>query len=609
MELNSLIFLLMLVYCSQTVSSIEIITESSRLWPNPFDRLFNATKFIRKPESQEKPDLEFYHPDDLKLLHTVKSQKIIPPKQLTNDQQQPYPIAKLVEELFPGFKFTTSRPRKSTHPPAPTSKEKVNRPVRKSGSAPKKKRKHSKPFWGPPITTTSPRPRFYTRPTTRQNPLKNSQEDNIEDSEEHRPLDEDFLAVANPPTTKNSEAPVIKIKPSHPFWGPPFATSTTWPPYNTRTASSAIPRETEDDFPFHLSNVAINNNDISEHSTPFSPNVAELKQSYDQANSNERTLPEHFREPVHLKPGPPYHETTSKQQQQQQEHHDPLDQNIWHPLTQTVTEPTFIPIPPKSDLPQQQLLEPGVADNHEQHFPIYSGITPILDVSQLQSKETDSLASYPKKTYPHPAKPETHVIYHQPPATHNNYYHPPTGLTHVDFSPIFLAIVPIALFLGAAAAFALASAVTSSTAVATAQQQQQQQEESNSNNNNDNNSNNNNMNTILSLLAAFNEVKKHHDDSHKIVIVTDEPDLTKVAATDVPAVTIDPPPSPSPSPSLPPSLPPSPSPPPSPPPSPSPSLSLSGPFFVKVNLSTTPTPPGEYDHKKMMYYHHMNGVT
>ncbi|EFX79917.1 hypothetical protein DAPPUDRAFT_319130 [Daphnia pulex] len=475
MEFNSLIFLLMLV-CSQTVSSIEIITESSRLWPNPFDRLFNATKFIRKPESQEKPDLEFYHPDDLKLLHTVKSQKIIPPQQLANDQQQPYPIAKLVEDLFPGFKFTTSRPRKSTHPPPPTSKEKVNRPVRKSeGSAPKKKRKHSKPFWGPPITTTSPRPRFYTRPTTRQNPLKNSQEDNIGDSEEHRPSDEEFLA--NPPTMKNSEAPVIKIKPSHPFWGPPFATSTTWPPYNTRTASSAIPRETEDDFPFHLSNVAINNNDISEHSTPFIPNVAELKQSYDQANSNERTLPEHFREPVHLKPGPPYqHETTSKQQQQQQEHHDPLDQNIWHPLTQTVTEPTFIPIPPKSDLPQQQLLlEPGVADNQEQHFPIYSGITPILDVSQLQSKETDSaaLASYPKKTYPHPAKPETHVIYHQPPATHNNYYHPPTGLTHVDFSPIFLAIVPIALFLGAAAAFALASApaVTQSLPRQSVQQQ------------------------------------------------------------------------------------------------------------------------------------------
>ncbi len=133
MELNSLIFLLLLVYCS-TVSSIEIITESSRLWPNPFDRLFNATKF-RKSESREKPDLEFYHPDDLKLLHTVKSQKIIPQQQLANDKQF-YPIAKLVEELFLGFKFTTSRPplRKSTNSPAP-AKEKVNPPVRKSGKS------------------------------------------------------------------------------------------------------------------------------------------------------------------------------------------------------------------------------------------------------------------------------------------------------------------------------------------------------------------------------------------------------------------------------------------------------------------------------------------
>ncbi len=119
------------------------------------------------------------------------------------------------------------------------------------------------------------------------------------------------------------------------------------------------------------------------------PSVAELRQSYDQANSNERTLPEHFREPVHLKPGPPYHETTSKLQQQE---HDPLGQNIWHALTRTlVTEPTFIPIPLKSDFPQQQLLEPEVTNNQEQHFPIYSDITPILDVSllQLQSKETD----------------------------------------------------------------------------------------------------------------------------------------------------------------------------------------------------------------------------
>jgi len=207
------------------------------------------------------------------------------------------------------------------------------------------------------------------------------------------------------------------------------------------------------------------------------------------------------------------------------------------------------------------------------------------------SNQAAALASYPS-SYPHSAKPEPHFVYHQPLATHNNYYHPPTGLTHVDFSPIFLAIVPIALFLGAAAAFALASAVTSNTAVATAQQQQQQQEDSNSNNNNDNNSNNNNMNTILTLLAAFNEVKKHHDDSHKIVIVTDEPEIIKAAAIGTSAVTIDPPPSPSPS---------------------------TGPFFIKLSLSTTtmpsklpdttPTPPEEYDRNKIMHYHHMNRVT
>nr|CAH0098377.1 unnamed protein product [Daphnia galeata] len=567
MELNSLIFLLMLVYCSNFSASKEIITESSRLWPNPFDRLFNATnKFRNKPESQEKQDLEFYHPDDLKLLNSVKSQKIIPQQQLASNDQQPYPITKLVEELFP------------------------------ERNAFKNKRKPSKPFWGLPVaSTTSPRPRFYTRPAnTRTNPFKPSQNVDIEDSiehSEHTTSGYDFLAMANPPTTKNSEAPVIKINPSHPFWGPPFSTSSTWPPPNTKTASSAVfTVETEEDFPFHLSNIAVNN-DISENNTSFSPNDVEHKQSYDPSNNNERTIPEHFREPVHLKPGPPYHEA-SKQQQQQE--HNLLDQNVWHAPMKTVTEPTFIPISPESDYPQQQLLEQGIVSNQEQHYPVYPGITPILDVSLLKSKESDSaaLATYPK-TYPHSAKPETHIIYHQPPATHNNYYHPPSGLTHIDFSPIFLAIVPIALFLGAAAAFALASAVTSNTAVATAQQQQQQQEDSNNNNNNDNNSNNNNINTILTLLAAFNEVKKHHDDNHKIIIVSDEPDLDKVAATEASdVVTIDPPPSPSPS---------------------------TGPFFIKVSSSTTtiapksttPTsqPPEDYDRKKIMYYHHMNGVT
>ena len=133
MEFKSLIFLLMLVYYYSTFLSKEIIAaESSRLWHNPFDRLFNATKF-RKSESQEIQDLEFYHPDDLKLLHTVKNQKIIPQQQLNNE---PYPITKFVEELFPGFKLTTLRPalRNPTNSPAPT-KGKISQPIRKSGKS------------------------------------------------------------------------------------------------------------------------------------------------------------------------------------------------------------------------------------------------------------------------------------------------------------------------------------------------------------------------------------------------------------------------------------------------------------------------------------------
>lgn len=203
--------------------------------------------------------------------------------------------------------------------------------------------------------------------------------------------------------------------------------------------------------------------------------------------------------------------------------------------------------------------------------------------------QATALGSYPS-SYPHSIKPKPHVIYHHQPAPQqNNYYHPPSRLTHIDFSPIFLAIVPIALFLGAAAAFALASAVSSSSAVATAQQQQQQQEESSNNNNNDNNNNNNNINTILALLAAFHEVKKHHDDHHKIVIVTTTTptsDTVEEVANEVP-VTTDPP------------LPP-------PPPT--------GPFFIKLSSSTTESPPaplqsyGHYERKKITY-HHMNGIT
>jgi hypothetical protein len=90
---------------------------------------------------------------------------------------------------------------------------------------------------------------------------------------------------------------------------------------------------------------------------------------------------------------------------------------------------------------------------------------------------------------------------------------------HIDFSPIFLAIVPIALFLGAAAAFALATASSSSSsAAAAAQQQQQQQEAANNNNNANNNANNNNNAILAALFAAIINNKGHHAKAHKTII-------------------------------------------------------------------------------------------
>lgn len=85
----------------------------------------------------------------------------------------------------------------------------------------------------------------------------------------------------------------------------------------------------------------------------------------------------------------------------------------------------------------------------------------------------------------------------------------------VDFSPLFLALIPLALVLGAAASFALSSAVTSNTAVATAQQQQQQQEASNSNNNANSNSN---TNTILALLSALNSNQASYDQPYYVIV-------------------------------------------------------------------------------------------
>ncbi|KAK4018922.1 hypothetical protein OUZ56_000957 [Daphnia magna] len=570
MKSYSLMLLFMIVCCS-LVSSEDTasITDhhDDTFWLHPFDRLSNASTF-RKLESQEKDDLTFYHPDDLKLLHSRwnKNQNIIPELQTSKGR----PITKFVEELFPGFKFTTPRSAKKPNQPLFANKEKVSG-SRKTieGNGSKEKISSPKPFWGPSILIPSVRPWFYTTQATRKLPFKSSLP-SIDITRDHTTPDYDFHAIDGPTRKTVVSIPLETREPSFPFWGLPIETSSTRPPLaNTKITTAANPSRTEEEFLFRLSNETVDDD-------PFSGPIAlALQQPYDLPY-NPPVETERFRDPIHLKPGPPYHD--------KQEEHDSIEQNVWH-ATAAVTEPTIVgnPISTEPHLPQQQ-LEPDRAIQ-QQHFP---GLALNSEVGFL-SKEIDTLGSYPS-SYPHSIKPKPHVIYHHQPAPQqNNYYHPPSRLTHIDFSPIFLAIVPIALFLGAAAAFALASAVSSSSAVATAQQQQQQQEESSNNNNNDNNNNNNNINTILALLAAFHEVKKHHDDHHKIVIVTTTtptPDSGEEVANEVP-VTTDPP------------LPP-------PPPT--------GPFFIKLSSSTTESPPaplqsyGHYERKKITY-HHMNGIT
>ena len=139
------------------------------------------------------------------------------------------------------------------------------------------------------------------------------------------------------------------------------------------------------------------------------------------------------------------------------------------------------------------------------------------------------MASYPDPYYP-ASSPDHHIVYHHQTPAHNNYYHPPSGFAQVDFSPIFLAIVPIALFLGAAAAFALATATSSNSAAVAVAQQQQQEESSNNNVANNNNANNHN-NVILAALLEVIQTK--HDDSHvkhKIILIT----TTTAATTTIP---------------------------------------------------------------------------
>ncbi|XP_059353635.1 uncharacterized protein LOC130691074 isoform X2 [Daphnia carinata] len=568
MKSYSLMLLFMIACCSlasseDTVSFTDL--HDNTFWLNPFDRPPNASAF-RKLESQED-GLAFYHPDDLKLLHSRwnKNQNIIPELQTSKGR----PITKFVEELFPGFKFTTPRSTKKPNQPLVASKNKRSG-SRKTieGNGSKEKTQSSKPFWGPSIIIPSVRPWFYTTQATRKPPFQ-SNLPSIDISRELTTSDYDAHAIDGPTRKSEISIPLETREPSVPFWGIPIETSSTRPllPYSKIT-TAAIPSHMEEEFLFHLSNETVNGDAFS------GPIALALQQPYDLPY-NPPIATERFRDPIHLKPGPPY--------QDKQEENDFIEQNAWQ-ATAAVTEPTIVgnPIATEPRSPQQQ-LEPDLSI----HQQLYPGFALNSDVGFLP-KEIDTSGSYPS-SYPHAIKPKPHIIYHHQPAPqHNNYYHPPSRLTHIDFSPIFLAIVPIALFLGAAAAFALASAVSSSSAVATAQQQQQQQEESSNNNNNDNNNNNNNINTILALLAAFHEVKKNHDDHQKIVIVTTTTPAADIVdvAKEAPVTTDLPLPQPSPT----------------------------GPFFIKLSPSRTESPPaplqsyGHYERKKVTY-HHMNGIT
>lgn len=93
-----------------------------------------------------------------------------------------------------------------------------------------------------------------------------------------------------------------------------------------------------------------------------------------------------------------------------------------------------------------------------------------------------------------------------PPYSPNIHHQSALAMQRVDFGPIFLALIPIALVLGAAASLALTSAVRPNQAVATAQQQQQQSENSNSNNNQNSNS---------ALLESLAIVKSMHSEPHQ----------------------------------------------------------------------------------------------
>ncbi|XP_046445699.1 uncharacterized protein LOC124195372 isoform X6 [Daphnia pulex] len=248
-------------------------------------------------------------------------------------------------------------------------------------------------------------------------------------------------------------------------------------------------------------------NSIYKHTNIRENSATDPKIGDNNQPNEKQTTPDLYREtPVHMQSGPPYYE--------KRQENDPFDQGFWHKVPVTEATPFFgNPLSPDTFF-HQKFLEAGVSSNQDPHY------------------SASAVGSYPAPYYP-PAQ-DHHVVYHHPAPAHNNYYNPPSGFAQVDFSPIFLAIVPIALFLGAAAAFALATATSSSSAAAAVSQQQQQQEESSNNNAaNNNNANNNNIAILAALLEVIQSKHDSHDDKHKIILITTTTPMAIVAAKDV----------------------------------------------------------------------------
>ncbi|XP_059351640.1 uncharacterized protein LOC130691650 isoform X2 [Daphnia carinata] len=367
-----------------------------------------------------------------------------------------------------------------------------------------------KPFLGVKLTTprTNPSTKKINKSPDTSNEIHVQIDDvadltNILGNSQHY---ENIVLSIDQSDSKSGNAPEKDESPK-PFWGPPIGTPPTPRPAHYHKATS-VSIEKKEEIPVRLPNNAVNTRQ------KYRP------QSYHQPNSR-LTTPERLQENlVHMQSGPPYYEKVRE--------NDPFDQSFWHRVP--VTEPTVFPNPisPQSYFHQKQ-LEDEIANTKAQ---LYSGGAPNPIIIH---KEIDSVAlpSYPSPYYP-PSPPEHHVVYHHPAPAQHTYHHAPSGFAQVDFSPIFLAIVPIALFLGAAAAFALATATTSSSAAAVAQQQQQQEESSNSNNAANNNNANNNNALLAALFAALQSKHDDHKDKHKIIIIT----TTTEATTTMPPPTM-----------------------------------------------------------------------